>query len=171
MDWHWAQNSGSAVSHGWKPESGFLPYRWQGYCEALLLYLLGLGSPTHPLSADAYRAWLSTHDWRELYGHAHVYAGPLFIHQLSHADYMRDKDIDLKQRDRYGFEASFNLLFPGGSDKAHGWRSEWNYGINQGPIVLMVENHRTGLPWRLMRRCGYVAQGLRRAGFAGGWLV
>lgn len=48
MDWHWAQNGGEAVSHGWKPESGFLPYRWQGYCEALLLYAFGLGSPTYP---------------------------------------------------------------------------------------------------------------------------
>jgi hypothetical protein len=45
-----------------------------------------------------------------------------------------------------GLGLAFSLLFPGGSDKAHGWRSEWNYGINQGPIVLMVENHRTGLP-------------------------
>ena len=45
-----------AVSHGCEPESGFLPYRWQGYCEALLLYALGLGSPTYRLAADAYRA-------------------------------------------------------------------------------------------------------------------
>jgi hypothetical protein len=109
MDWRWAQNGGAAVSHGWKPESGFLPYRWQGYCEALLLYALGLGSPTYPLSADAYPAWLSTYDWRELYGQAHVYAGPLFIHQLSHAwvdfrgirdDYMRDKGIDYFENSR-----------------------------------------------------------------------
>ena len=49
-DWQWAQNGGATVTHGWKPESGFLPYRWQGYDEALFLYLLGLGSPTHPLS-------------------------------------------------------------------------------------------------------------------------
>jgi len=78
--------------------------------------------------------------------------------------------LDLKQGDRYGFEASFNPLFPGGSDKAHGWRGEWNYVINQGPIVLLVENHRTGLAWRLIRGCGYLRAGLRRAGFAGGWL-
>jgi hypothetical protein len=109
MDWRWAQNGGAAVSHGWKPEPGFLPYRWQGYSEALLLYALGLGSPTYPLSADAYPAWLSTYDWRELYGQAHVYAGPLFIHQLSHAwvdfrgirdDYMRDKGIDYFENSR-----------------------------------------------------------------------
>ena len=48
-DWLWAQNRGETVTHGWKPESGFLRYRWEGYDEALLLYTLGLGSPTHPL--------------------------------------------------------------------------------------------------------------------------
>ena len=277
MDWQWAQNGGAAVTHGWRPESGFLPYRWQGYSEALLLYALGLGSPSHPLPVDAYRAWLATYDWREVYALPHVYAGPLFIHQLSHAwidfrgiadDYMRPRGIDyfensrratlvqrryavdnpnaygyygescwgitagdgpgpaefvidgrrrrflgyaargapfgpddgtyspwvvvasvpfapevvlptirhmidaldLKQGDRYGFEASFNPLFPGGSAKAHGWRSEWNYGINQGPIVMMIENHRSGLPWRLMRDCHYLVDGLRRAGFTGGWI-
>ena len=47
-DWNWAQNSGVTVTHGWKPESGFLRYRWEGYCEAMILYLLGLGSPTSP---------------------------------------------------------------------------------------------------------------------------
>ena len=53
VDWQWAQNGGLTVTHGWKPESGFLPYRWEGYDEALLLYLLGLGSPTHPLPRRA----------------------------------------------------------------------------------------------------------------------
>jgi hypothetical protein len=59
-DWQWAQDGGATVTHGWKPESGFLPYRWQGYNEALFLYLFGLGSPTHPLSEESYAAWTST---------------------------------------------------------------------------------------------------------------
>ena len=42
-DWQWAQNQGATVTHGWKPDSGFLCYRWEGYDEALLLYILGLG--------------------------------------------------------------------------------------------------------------------------------
>lgn len=50
------------------------------------------------------------------------------------------------------------------------WISPLNYGLDQGPIVLMIENHRTGLPWNLMRRCPYIWRGLRRAGFARGWL-
>jgi hypothetical protein len=48
-DWKWAQNRGATITHGWKPKSGFLKYRWQGYDEAMLLYIMGLGSPTHPL--------------------------------------------------------------------------------------------------------------------------
>lgn len=48
VDWQWAQNGGETVSHGWRPETGFIPYRWEGYDEALLLYVLALGSPTFP---------------------------------------------------------------------------------------------------------------------------
>ena len=276
-DWGWARNGEATLTHGWRPESGFIPHRYRGYDEGLLLYILGLGSPTHPLPPESYRAYCATYDWKTIYDRELLYSGPLFTHQLSHMwidfrgirdEFMRAHDSDyfentrratfvqqeyairnpnefvgygehcwgftasdgpgwgrqvvngvereffdyvargapfgpddgtvapwvvvaslpfapevvmptirhmidrmqLKQGDRYGFEASFNPLFPGGSDKAHGWRSEWNYGINQGPIVLMIENHRSGLPWRLMRGCRYVTDGLRRAGFAGVWL-
>ena len=52
----------------------------------------------------------------------------------------------------------------------YGWVSPYHFGINQGPIVLMIENHRSGLLWSLMRQCPYLVTGLRRAGFTGGWL-
>ncbi len=68
----------------------------------------------------------------------------------------------------YGLAASFNPTFPGPTPL--GWVSPWNYGLNQGPLVLMLENHRSGLIWNLMRRCPYLVAGLRRAGFSGGWL-
>jgi len=55
-DWRWMQNGAAAVSHGWTPEKGFLRYRWHGYDKALIVYLLGLGSPTHPLPVESYRA-------------------------------------------------------------------------------------------------------------------
>ena len=55
VDWRWAQNRKATVSHGWTPESGFEPHQWEGYNEALILYVLGLGSPTHPLSGQATR--------------------------------------------------------------------------------------------------------------------
>jgi hypothetical protein len=42
--------------------------------------------------------------------------------------------------------------------------------MDQGPVVAMIENYRTGFVWRLMRKCRYIREGLRRAGFSGGWL-
>ena len=67
----------------------------------------------------------------------------------------------------YGLVSSFNPLIPGPTPL--GWVSPWNYGLNQGPLMMMIENYRTGLIWNLMRRCPYLV-GLRRAGFSGGWL-
>ena len=275
-DWQWAQDGGATVTHGWKPESGFLLYRWQGYDEALLLYMLGLGSPTHPLPAESYAAWASTYQWKKIYGHEYLYAGPLFTHQLSQIwidfreiqdEYMRGKsidyfensrratyvqqqyaihnpgqfdgygencwgltasdgpgwltrrikgkerhffdylargvpdgpddgtiapwavvaslpfapeivlpvlrwfdDLDLRVANPYGFKATFNPTFAGETDRSPFWVSRWHFGLNQGPIVLMIENFRSGLLWRLMRQCPYLVSGLRRAGFSGGWL-
>jgi hypothetical protein len=275
VDWRWAQNGGATVTHGWKPESGFLPYRWEGYDEALLLYVLGLGSPTYPLPEESYAAWTSTYQWKTIYGHEYLYSGPLFTHQLSHLwidfrgiqdAFMRERGIDYFENSRratlvhqqyairnplefetynalcwgitasdgpgwtvrtvkgierrffdyiargapfgpddgtiapwavvaslpfapeivlptiehfaqmdlgmlrpYGFKATFNRTFPvEGSDR--GWVSPWHFGIDQGPIIVMIENYRTGLLWRLMRQCPYIRAGLRRAGFTNGWL-
>src|SRR6185436_9185966 len=60
MNWVWAQNGGQTVTHGWKPETGFLKYRWEGFEESLFMYALGLGSPLHPLPPESYTAWTST---------------------------------------------------------------------------------------------------------------
>jgi hypothetical protein len=274
-DWRWAQDGGATLTHGWKPESGFLPYRWEGYDEGLLLYVLGLGSPTFPLPEESYAAYTSTYQWKAIYGHEYVYSGPLFTHQLSHMWIdlrgiqdapMRQRGIDYFENSRratyvhqqyairnplefegygercwgltasdgpgwtvrtvkgierhffdylargapygpddgtiapwvvvaslpfapevvlptlrnfaemdlgmlrpYGFKATFNRTFPvDGSDV--GWVTPYHFGIDQGPIVLMIENYRTGFLWELMKRCPYVVTGLRRAGFRGGWL-
>jgi hypothetical protein len=64
--------------------------------------------------------------------------------------------------------SGFNPTKPGGGPS--GWVSEGHYGLDQGIVVLMIENYRSGLIWKLLRRCPYIASGLRRAGFAGGWL-
>ena len=72
------------LSHGWKPESGFLNSRWDHYCELMVLYLLAIGSPTHPIPAAAWRAWRRPVVTFERYS----YVGgppPLFVHQYSHA--------------------------------------------------------------------------------------
>jgi hypothetical protein len=276
-NWQWAQNHGATLTHGWKPEGGFLPYRWAGYDEALLLYVLALGSPTYPLPDGSYGAWSSTYQWRQCYGYEYLYAGSLFTHQLSHIwidfrgiqdTFMRDKGMDyfensrratyvqqqyaisnpgkfngygsccwgitasdgpgpktisvdgierqffgyvaravpngpddgtvapwavvaslpfaaeivlpaiehfihrlkLKESNPYGFRATFNATHPGSSESACGWVSPWHFGLNQGPVVLMIENYRSGLFWRLTRKCAHICGGLRRAGFTGGWL-
>lgn len=277
-DWAWAQNGEATVTHGWRPESGFIGFRWQGYDEALLLYVLGLASPTHPLSPDSYAAWLSTYRWEQSYGYDYLYAGSLFTHQLSHAwidfrniqdVFMRSKGIDyfensrratyvqhryaienprkfvsygelcwgltasdgpgpqtvklrgiertffdyvargvpygpddgtvapwsvvaslpfapeivlptigyyirqakLDEANAYGLHASFNPTHPGEPGNPFGWWiSAYHFGLNQGPIVLMIENFRSGMVWKLMRGCSYLQEGLLRAGFTGGWL-
>ena len=272
-DWHWAQNGALTVSHGWKPETGFIRYRWTGYSEALILYVLGLASETFPLPAESYRAWTRTYKWKKLYGHEFLYAGPLFIHHLSHMwidfrgiqdDYMSAKAINYFENSRraiyaqqayamrnpknfvgydrfswgitasdgpgpaerringrrirffdykarsipsgpddgtlapwavaaslpfapevvlptlhrlnkdypeitneYGFKCSYNPTYKSGRK---GWVSKGYYGLDQGPIVMMIENYRTGMIWRLLRRCPSIIRGLRRAGFRGGWL-
>ena len=83
-DWNWARDGGAAVTHGWRPESGFIPHRWRGYDEALLLYILGLGSPTYPLPEESYAAYTETYHWKTVYDQEYLYSGPLFTHQFSH---------------------------------------------------------------------------------------
>lgn len=71
----------------------------------------------------------------------------------------------------YGFSASFNPTHPGKAGNPFGfWVSPWHFGLNHGPIVLMLENYRSGLIWKLMRNCKYLVTGLKRADFRGGWL-
>ena len=65
------------------------------------------------------------------------------------------------------FCSGFN---PSGSEKSDMWLSPGWYGLDQGVLVMMIENYRSGLIWNLMRSCPYPAIGLRRAGFEGGWL-
>jgi hypothetical protein len=273
---------------GWHPEPGrgFIPHDYRGYNEAMFLYVLALGSPTHPVEPAAWAAYTSTYRWADFYGQEHVNFAPLFGHQYSHAwidfrgirdAFMREKGIDyfensrratLSQRayaianpmgwkgygpdmwgltacdgpedtvlvidgrprqfwtyrargaaadevqddgtlaptaaggsipfapeiavpalmemrrrygenlfTRYGFLDSFNptltepmLLQHGRIVPGVGWFDGDYLGIDQGPIVLMIENHRSGLVWRLMRDNPYIVRGLCRAGFTGGWL-
>jgi hypothetical protein len=108
-NWKWAQNRGATVTHGWKPGTGFLWHRWQGYDEALLVYILGLGSPTHPLTSESYQAWTSTYEWKSCCGQDYLYSAPLFTHQFSHMwidfrgiqdEFMRGKGIDYFENSR-----------------------------------------------------------------------
>ena len=108
VDWQWACNGRATVTHGWKPEGGFLLYRWEGFDEAMLLYILGLGSPTFPLPVESYAAWASTYEWKNIYGVEFIYAGPLFVHQYSHiwVDFRGIKDTFLREKGIDYFENS-----------------------------------------------------------------
>ena len=105
VDWTWLQQREPLISMGWFPESGFIVHDWMGYNEAMLLYVLALGSPTHPVSPDAWTVWTRTydHDWGVYYGQEYLSFGPLFGHQYSHVwidyrdiqdQYMRERGID-----------------------------------------------------------------------------
>ena len=273
-DWLWARNGQATVCMGWKPRSGFLPYYWDGYSEATILYVLGLASPTHALPPESFAAWAATYHWQKIEGREFLHAGPLFIHQFSHAwidfrgiqdRYMREKSSDYFENSRqavhvqrdyairnplgfagyaedcwgfsagegptrgtrtiagrkrkfFGYEArgaphgpddgtispwaplaalpfapeialpalhavrqrfpevavgdrfstGFNATLPGAGPA--GWVSEGYFGLDQGLVVMTIENVRSGLIWRLMRQCPAIRTGLGRAGFTGGWL-
>ncbi|MEO8161344.1 MAG: glucoamylase family protein [Arenimonas sp.] len=288
VDWAWMRPRPPRIGMGWKPEQGMLAYDWNGYNEALLVYVLAMGSPTHPVGADAYAAWTSTYDksWGSFHGQEHLSFPPLFGHQYSQVwldlrgvpdEYMRRRGIDYFENSRratlsqrayaianpggwkgydaqvwgltasdgpidatisfngkprlfrtysargagiqeivddgtlvpsaaigsmpfapeivlpaieamharygkqvyakYGFLDAFNPSFDFVDAKLHHgrivggiWVDGDYLGIDQGPIVLMIENYRSGLVWNVMRRNPHIVRGLRRAGFRGGWL-
>src|SRR6186713_200965 len=107
-DWNWARDGGATLTHGWRPENGFIPHRYQGYDEGLLLYILGLGSPTHPLPPESYQAYCATYQWKKIYDRELLYSGPLFTHQLSHLwiDFRGLQDAFMRDRGSDYFENS-----------------------------------------------------------------
>jgi hypothetical protein len=92
-DWKWMLNGGDTLSHGWKPESGFLKSRWNSYSELMGMYLMAIGSPSHPIPASSWEAWT-----RPVYQYEDLsfitVRAPLFIHQSAHAwiDFRRKRD-------------------------------------------------------------------------------
>jgi hypothetical protein len=287
VEWKWMQPRPPLVCMSWRPERGFGDHEYGGYNEAMLLYVLALGSPSHAIDEAAWPAYTKTYHWADYYGQEHVNFEPLFGHQYSHVwidfrgiqdAYMREKGIDyfensrratLSQREyaiqnpngwrdygadvwgltacdgpmdkvlpyeggerqfhsywargasaqrvnddgtiaptaaggsipfapeiaipalramrdkygdalyaKYGFLDSFNPSFNykdvglkhGKIVDGVGWFDGDYLGIDQGPILLMIENHRSGLVWKLMRKSAPLRRGLERAGFRGGWL-
>jgi len=273
-DFCWALDGRESLAMGWKPECGFLNYDWDGYTEATILYVLGLGAPSNNLPDRVYAAWTASYQWEDLYGREFLYAGPLFIHQFSHLwidfrgirdAFMQAMDSDYFENSRratyaqrdyamrnpggfkgygeccfgttagegpgekrlrvegvekqfkgyiargvpYGpddgtispwatltslpfapeivvpmlvhlrehfpetvlqraFLRSFNPSVPGHGPS--GWIAPELCGLELGPLILMIENHRSGFVWQLMRRSPPLLRGLKKAGFTGGWL-
>lgn len=288
VDWPWMQPRKPLISMGWTPGGQFIPADWKGYNEGMLVYILALGSPTHPVGPEAWTAWLSTNHltWGTFQGQTFLNFAPLFGHQYSQSwvdfrgirdAWSRKHDLDyfensrratyaqrsyaianpghwtgyganvwgltasngpgglvvrsaegdrtfqgytargvgldyisddgtiaptaaagsiafapeivvpaletMKRRygkyiyDDYGFVDAFNLSFhtpttlrTGKLVPGLGWVDTLQLGIDQGPIVLMIENWRSGFVWKVMKKNPYIREGLERAGFEGGWL-
>jgi hypothetical protein len=84
VDWPWMLDGEKTLSHGWRPEGGFIKWHWDSYSELMVMYLLGIGSATHALPPDCWDAWFRpTFEYEDL-----KYVGsfaPIFVHQYSHA--------------------------------------------------------------------------------------
>ena len=278
VEWDWAMNGHEVMTMGWHPESGFIKAKYSGYSEAMMLYILGLASPTHPIPDSTWNAWCRTYIWKDFYGYKYINFEPLFGHQYSHMyidfrriqdDFTKDKGIDYFENSRratlanrnycienpqnfiaysdsiwgltacdgpadtviivngnkvqfysyrargasvryieddgtiaptaaggsipfapqeciaalkamkntygeniygeYGFKDAFNPTFI--SPKTpNGWFDNDYLGIDQGPILIQLENYQTELIWNLMKKNKYIVTGLKKAGFKGGWL-
>lgn len=144
IEWDWMLAGSDLICHGWKPEDGgaHLPYHWEGYDEALVLYILALGSPTHPIGPASYAAWCRSYEWKTVYDISYLYAGPLFIHQLSHVwidfrgihdDYMRERGIDYFENSRRAthVQQEYGIRNPLGM--AHLGELCWGVTASDGP--------------------------------------
>jgi hypothetical protein len=252
-DWDFMRNGGAGIRMGWKPGTGFAGFgEWVGYNEAMILYLLAIGSPTHPVPAATWIIWTSGYSWQTQYGYQYVIFPPLFGHQYSHCwidfrsiqdSYMQTKGITYFENSRRATLAQreYCIANPGGwtgygpnvwgitaSDTPTGYMARgapppqndegtitptavagsipfapgvtiptlhhwydtyrpqifsvygfvdafnltvnwWDLdyiGIDQGPIVIMIENYRTGKVWERFMGNADVQAGLLGAGFA-----
>lgn len=265
-DWTFVRHPSGGVYMGWNPSSGFSGFgRWIGYNEAMIMYILAIGSPRHPIPGSDWNIWTSGYSWQNFYANVGPYVtfGPLFGHQYSHCwidfrqqndAYMRNKGITYFENSRRAtlaqisyarFNGVLNQYFPtnpayqlGESDSlwgftasddpagyaAHGapnWSPEngtitptapisslpfcadsvwpcirnlyrsykvyplWGkygftdafnpvkspwigldvLGIDQGPIVMMIENYRNNMIWARFMKNADVQRGLALAGF------
>jgi len=251
IDWDWMRNYQPNITLGWFPDKGFINAWWRGYNEAMIMCILALGSPTHPVPATTWTAWNSGYSWQTHYNYDYVNFPPLFGHQFSHCwidfrqiqdAYMRQRGIDYFENSRratlaqraycianpgnfkgygenvwgltacdghngykargappaqnddgtiaptaatssmpftpevslaaakhlyetyrqsiwtqYGFCDAFNLTV--------NWWAPGVIGIDEGPIVLMLENFRSQKIWQLFMQNPDIQRGLQRAGF------
>ncbi|RZJ32484.1 MAG: Tat pathway signal protein [Brevundimonas sp.] len=291
IEWDWAMVRPNRITMGWHPETGFIPADWNVYNEGMMVLLLAIGSPTHPVPTSVWDEWCSVYDqsWTDRWGPKHLHFPPLFGHEYSHMyidfrgirdpwlreqqagmpgfDYFQnsvraveaqrkyaidnpmgwagysanvwgltacdgpgdfvqvidgtprqffsysargpgDRDDgtiaptaalasipfapdhviaclkEMKARygsaiyTQYGFLDSFNPtltvrdgpLQHGRIVPGVGWVDGDYLGIDQGPIVIQIENHRSEIVWKHMRGEPNLTRGLKRAGFTGGWL-
>jgi len=252
MNWDLMRNFNPGILLGWMPQTGFLGYgQWVGYNEAMIMYILAMGSPTYPVDQSAWVRWTQGYNWATIYGFSYVEFPPLFGHQYSHCwvdfreiadDYMRARGIDYFENSRRATLAqrAYSVANPLGhvgysdtlwgitaSDTPTGYKARgappaqnddgtitptapvssiafapdavlpvihnmWNtyrsqlwtpygfrdafhlglnwwdtdiIGIDQGPMIIMIENYLTGRVWQRFMQNADVQRGLAVAGF------
>ena len=286
VEWDWFLNKDKThLSMGYHPEKGFLSAEWKGYNEAMVLLILAIGSPTHPISENCWKEWCKTYPWETFQGQAHVNFDPLFGHQYSQMyidfrgisdEYMSSKGIDYFENAKratlanqkycvenpkhydnysekewgltacdgpkdtvvtisqqptivtqkrefwsyrargaastqiiddgtiaptaaggsvpfapdeciatlenmwnkyygslvseYGYKDAYNTTYTFGKGNEKGWFDKDYLGIDQGPILIQIENYRSDFVWKLMKKNPYIVAGLKKSGFKGGWL-
>src|SRR5688572_10830346 len=84
VEWSWMQPRPPLMAMAWQPEQGMTPHDYRGYEEAMLLYVLAMGSPAHAISPEAWTARTGNYRWDTFYGQTFINYAPLFIHQYSH---------------------------------------------------------------------------------------
>ena len=188
VDWPWMLNGGQAFSMGWHPESGFIDARWSHYCELMMIYLLAIGSPTHPVPPETWNAW--TRPVIHYQGIEFISGNdPIFTHQYSqawfdfrhkqdaHTDFFQNsvkatkahKLFCLSLRDRFP-DYSEELWGITASDSAQGYRA-WGGPPEQGDLDGSVVPCATGgsLPFAF-EDCMKVLRNIRgRYGKKGAW--
>ena len=136
MDWEWFRNFHPGLLMQWTPETGFSQAQWIGYNEASIMYILALGSPSHPIDYSGWAAWTSGYLWQTHYLQTYVVFPPLFGHQYSHCwidfrniadEYMRGRGITYFENSRRATLAqrTYAIANPGG----HAGYSDSLWGI------------------------------------------
>ena len=144
VDWTFLQVRAPLLSMGWHPESGFISHDWVGYNEGMLVYVLALGSPTHPIGEDAWAAWQGDYakSWGRFYGQSHLGFGPLFGHQYSHVwidfrgiqdAFTRGKGIDYFENSRRATLAQRAYAIDNPQDFKGYDRYVWGLTASDGP--------------------------------------
>lgn len=150
VDWKWMQNNTDMLSHGWKPETGFLPHYWDSYSELLILMALALGSPTNPADREVWDCWTR---YEENYkGNPIVYClnGTLFVYQYSHAfiDFkgLDDKGIDYFRNSQWASRANYDFCKEN-AEKYETYRNSlWGLSASLGPKGYKAYGAQPGNP-------------------------
>ena len=150
MDWNWLQQNKPLISMGWSPEGGILEHDWMGYNEAMLVYILALGSDAHPVEPDAWQAWTRTYGdgWGKFQGQEYLAFGPMFGHQYSHVwidfrgiqdDFMRGKGMDYFENSRRATLAHRQYAINNPMKWKDYGENVWGLTASDGPLQTVQE--------------------------------